>query len=329
MNKTHKKKKKKSYIKFIILVILVIICIFLLKEKKSSISVSVLNFGDVMLDRGVRNIMEKYGRNPFEYVEQSRGVFNKFDVVIANLEGPIIETDRNNCQQKAYNFQFSKNTTSLLKSAGITMVNLANNHSYDCFSAGLQSTKKYLKDAGIDYIGDNNLESSYVIKEIDGKKVVFIGMDETVQMVPISSFYPLISKLDKENDLVVVNIHWGTEYSLVATEVQRNIAHHLIDSGADVIFGHHPHVIEPVEIYKNKAIFYSLGNFVFDQTDINTTEGLGAGVNFEESKTKFEIFPYHIETFEPHFLTGSDKTNFCKTYLKSLNYSGCTFELNN
>lgn len=289
-------------------------------------TVSVLNFGDVMFDRGVRNIMEKRGRDPFEYVKKDLDVIKDFDVVIANLEGPIVEMNRSDCQQKAYNFQFASTTPSLLKSIGITMVNIANNHSFDCYLKGFVSTKKHLTQAGIDYIGDKDLEKSFVVKTIADKKVAFVGMDETVSTLFVSNFYPLIKRLKSENDIVIVHIHWGTEYLLTETDAQKNIAHSLIDSGADVIFGHHPHVIEPVEVYKGKVIFYSLGNFVFDQVGVEQNKGLGVGVEFKEKETVFTLFPYIIKSFAPDFLVDEQKRAFCEEYLKSLPHKGCTFE---
>lgn len=288
---------------------------------------SVLSFGDVMFDRGVRNIMEKYGRDPFEYIKKDKNLIDSYDVVIVNLEGPIIETNRALCQQKIYNFQFASNTPQRLKDAGITMVTIANNHANDCLRAGYVSTRKYLDQAGIPYIGNNTLDTSYVVQEIDGKKIAFIGMDATVAPIPIKNFYPLIKKLKSENDYVVVHIHWGTEYLLTADNNQKSIAHSLIDSGADVVFGHHPHVIEPVEIYKGKAIFYSLGNFVFDQSGFEENRGLGAGVEFRTDTQVFTLFPYVLKKFAPEFLTGDEKDEFCVTYLKDIPHNGCQFDL--
>jgi poly-gamma-glutamate synthesis protein (capsule biosynthesis protein) len=150
-------------------------------------------------------------------------------------------------------------------------------------------------------------------------------MDQTVSPLYISNFYPLIKRLKAENDYVVVQIHWGTEYALTETKVQTNIAHSLIDNGADVIFGHHPHVIEPVRIYKGKVIFYSLGNFVFDQVGLEQTQGIGAGVEFGETKNTFTILPYKIKSFAPDFLKDKERDIFCEKYLESLVHTGCTF----
>lgn len=289
---------------------------------------SVLNFGDVMFDRGVRNIIENRGRDPFEYIKKDLDLISGFDVTIVNLEGPIVDMDRSLCQTKDYNFQFAKYATDYLKSVGINMVNIANNHTYDCYKAGFESTKTNLNLAGIEYIGDSDIEKSYIAKTIDDKKVAFIGIDETVQMIPVSKFYPIIKELSTENDYIVVNIHWGTEYLLSANETQKAIAHKLVDSGADVIFGHHPHVVEPVEIYKGKAIFYSLGNFVFDQNFGDTTTGLGVGVEFQEKKAIFTLFPYKMRLFAPDFLEKDEKTVFCDSFLKNLTHADCSFGIN-
>jgi poly-gamma-glutamate synthesis protein (capsule biosynthesis protein) len=289
---------------------------------------SVLNFGDVMLDRGVRNIMERSKRDPFVNIKTNKNILEKYDIVAVNLEGPIVEMDRSLCQQKVYNFQFAENSGEKLKSAGINMVNLANNHSYDCLKKGLERTKEILGKSGISYMGDNVIEKSFVIKEIDKKKIAFVGIDATVAFIPVSKFYPLIEKLKSENDYVVVNIHWGEEYNLNYTKDQMEIAHKLIDSGADVIFGHHPHVVEPVEVYKEAVIFYSLGNFVFDQGFGETKVGLGAGVQFERDKILVTVYPINIFKFIPQFMEGKEKGEFCEKFLNEISASiGCSFEV--
>lgn len=298
------------------------------EEIFSGSNVKILNFGDVMFDRGVRNIIENRGRDPFEYIKKDLELINDYDVKIVNLEGPIVVMDRSLCQQKAYNFQFAPDTTDRLKSIGVNMVNIANNHAYDCLLPGYESTKKYLNASGILFIGEKEFDKSYVVKEISGKKVAFVGMDETVQQIPLSGFYEVVRKLKNENDIVVVNIHWGTEYILSANETQIEIAHRLVDSGADVIFGHHPHVVENMEVYKGKAIFYSLGNFVFDQNFGDTTVGLGVGAEFGDSETVFELFPFNIKIFAPDFMKGEERENFCKKFLGNISNKDCRFEIN-
>lgn len=290
----------------------------------SESSVTILNFGDVMFDRGVRNIIENRKRDPFEYIKKDLDLL-KSDVFIVNLEGPIVEMDRSLCQQKAYNFQFAPSTTEILKSIGVNMVTIANNHSYDCLMPGYESTIRYLNSSGILFMGEKEYEKSYTTKVISGKKVAFVGMDETVQPIPVSGFYEVVRKLKNENDIVVVNIHWGTEYMLSANENQIEIAHRLVDSGADVIFGHHPHVVQNMEVYKGRAIFYSLGNFVFDQNFGDTTVGLGVKVEFKEKETIFELFPLNIKVFAPDLMKGEEREKFCKKFLGQIPNKDCRF----
>lgn len=288
---------------------------------------SVLNFGDMMFDRGVRNIIENRKRDPFEYIKRDRAYISKYDLIIANLEGPIVEMDRTQCQQKLYNFQFPNDTSERIKMAGIKMVNIANNHSFDCYKIGYTSTKENLQRSGIEYIGENVLEKSYVTKVIHDKKFVFIGIDQTIMPIPLTKFYPLIRKLKSENDYVVVNIHWGIEYQLTADESQREIARKLVDNGADVVFGSHPHVVEPVEIYNKGVIFYSLGNFVFDQDFGDTTVGIGAGVEFQKDRMLVSIHPFNIKKFAPELMKGQEMTNYCENFLSNLESVGCNFEV--
>src|SRR3989344_345557 len=289
-------------------------------------SVSILNFGDMMFDRNVRKRMQN-GLDPFASL---RGTFDDLlpgvDFVVANLEGPIVEMDRKKCQIKAYNFQFASTTPALLRGAGIDLVNLANNHAFDCYQHGVASTTEYLDAAGLDYFGGESLETSYLVKSVGDKSVAFVGIDQTIRPTKVKDFYPLMKELKSANDYVIVNIHWGNEYEVKESKVQNDIAHNLIDNGVDVVFGHHPHVIQPVEVYKGKAIFYSLGNLIFDQIDPGTNQGIGAGVVLEASSTSAYVFPYTIDKSEPKMLSPEEALTFCKEYLKDIASStGCTF----
>ncbi len=314
------------FVSIFILVVLVNAALFsfILSFKKQY--PSVIAFGDIMLDRGIRNIVKK-GVDPFENIKQNRAILSKYDMVIANLEGPIIDTDRLNCQQKAYSFQFPIDSAVRIKEAGIQMLNLANNHSYDCYRKGEDSTIDYLTKSGLSYIGVDNLEKSYTIKTIDNKKIAFVGIDQTIMPIPLSKFYPLVKKLKLENDFVVVYIHWGTEYLLTADKNQVDIGHKLIDNGADIVFGSHPHVVEPVEIYKNRPIFYSLGNFVFDQDFGDTTIGLGAGVEFQKNIIAVTLYPFNIVKFKPVLMSDAVASNTCDKLLSEVENQGCNFEI--
>jgi len=287
-------------------------------------NISILNFGDAMFDRDVWKIIER-GNNPFEYIKGTEGNFLKgVDFIVLNLEGPI--TDKNNCPKKEISFKFNPQIARLLFENNINMVNLANNHIFDCGQVGIQDTRNYLNKFDIDYFGGFRLENSYSIREINNKKVAFIGIDQTLEPIKLDLFYPLVKKLKKENDFVVVNIHWGYEYDISPSKIQSEIAYSLIDSGADVIIGHHPHVIQPLEIYKNRVIFYSLGNFIFDQNTKETNEGIGVGIILEDDKSIFYIFPYRIVNRQPALLSYSEMVIFCRKFLGEIDTkNNCSF----
>jgi len=164
------------------------------------------------------------------------------------------------------------------------------------------------------------------VKRVGDKRVAFVGIDQTIRPARVKDFYPLVKELKSANDYVIVNIHWGDEYEAKESKVQNDIAHNLVDNGVDVIFGHHPHVIQPVEVYKGKVIFYSLGNLIFDQIDPGTNQGIGAGVVLKASSTSAYVFPYTIDKSEPKMLSPEEALTFCKEYLKDIATSDdCTF----
>ena len=112
--------------------------------------------------------------------------------------------------------------------------------------------------------------------------------------------------------------HWGNEYQLVPTERQIKLAHSFIDAGADLIIGSHPHVVEPVEIYNNKAIFYSLGNFIFDQKLSYWTEhGLALNVEWDNAKTLFTLTPTTIENTEVNIANTEDSRKVISQIIKN------------
>jgi len=300
---------------------------FVKGEYKKKAKISLLNFGDTMLGREVERKIIKNGGDPFEKIKGAEGNFLKgVDFIAVNLEGPI--TENTQCQKKAYSFRFLPKTAKLLFESKINIVSLANNHSFDCGKKGMSDTKENLADFGIDYFGGNKLSDSYVIKEAGGKKIAFVGIDDTLRKININDFYNLIENLKRKNDYLVVNIHWGYEYNKLQSKSQTEIAHKLVDSGADIIIGHHPHVIQPMEIYKNKAIFYSLGNFVFDQIPKETNEGFGVGIILGDNINRFYIFPYEIINFQPTLFSYQKAESFCDSFLKDIKTNDvCQFEI--
>lgn len=290
-------------------------------------TISTLHFGDIMVDRSVRPKIAQ-GLNPFKNITGVEGnFFRGMDWILANLEGPITETG--DCQKKEIVFSFPLSTVTLLKSNNITVVNLANNHSYDCKAVGLADTKKYLKEGGVDFFGTIFGDSDVVTKKVQGETIAFLGADLiSPSTARFQAFLASITEAQQNHDYVIVHVHWGNEYQKLPSADQQKMGRQIIDAGADVVIGHHPHVIEPAEIYKGKAIFYSLGNFVFDQYMPGTKEGVGVGVIQQDDLMRFTVFPFDIIEYQPQLKSIDKALEICAFVLKDIpKRDGCSFEV--
>jgi poly-gamma-glutamate synthesis protein (capsule biosynthesis protein) len=280
----------------------------------------------MMFARNIEQSINK-GLDPFAEIRGPEGNFLKgADFISANLEGPI--TESKDCEQKANSFKFSPGTVELIAQHGINLVNLANNHTEDCGEVGFADTESYLSASKVNFFGDPAPGKSYLEKEINGKKIAFVGIDVTAHSHDLEQYYNLIKKLKEADDYVVINIHWGNEYHAEPSQAQRDVAHSLVDNGADLVVGHHPHVIQPVEIYHNKAIFYSLGNFIFDQFGDKMDEGLGVGTVFGGGDIKYSLFPFGSKNFQPVIFSSGKAKSFCDRFLNGIpDHNGCEFEI--
>jgi gamma-polyglutamate biosynthesis protein CapA len=244
--------------------------------------VRMLVFGDMMLARDIRTQMDKYGEDyPFEKVSS---VFDRYDILAANFEGVISDNESHDIKPR---FGFDVDgTAALLRKYGFNLFNLANNHSDDFGLEGVELTHKLLWEAGIDTVGNayNDFDYDLFEGEVKGVKFAFMGINETYDNVDWDFAFRQMGKLKSRNDFLVVFIHWGNEYQAGQSDEQIRIGHELVDGGADLVIGSHPHVVQGKEFYKNKWIYYSLGNFVFDQYfSEETQEGLALDVVFEKS----------------------------------------------
>ena len=205
------------------------------------------------------SFINKYGVTyPFEKV---RDVFLNDDMTIVNLEGVLSDSAKGEDQKKAYRFRGPSSFVDILTAGNVELVNLSNNHSGDYGKQGIESTKRVLTDAGINYC--HNREA--YIAEIKGIRIAFVGMSINEHNSMGEEINELITSLkEKENcQFVVLNFHFGWEYSFVHNKKQRLTSHEAITSGADLIVGTHPHVVQGIEKYNNRLILYSLGNFSF------------------------------------------------------------------
>lgn len=189
------------------------------------------------------------------------------DLTVANLEG--VFTLRSQHKSKRYNLVADPGHAQALVDGGIDMVNTANNHSMDFYEAGYRDSLAALEKAGVAHFGslslkDNSLFDVQAVKEIRGIRIGFVGYSYP-QAADAANLAVRIGELRGELDcrLIVVSLHWGRETFMTPDAWQTRLAKSLIDAGADVIYGHHPHVVQPIQFYRGKPIFYSTGNFTF------------------------------------------------------------------
>ena len=186
-----------------------------------------------------------------------RSYFENDDFTIINLEGPLYD-EKSGAQSKTFAFRGPTAYTQIMTGSSVEAVTLANNHSEDYGKAGYESTAKALTDAGITYV-EKNKTAMYTTES--GLK---IGLYAGAFDFSTSGIKDGIAKLRKDGaEIVICAFHWGEEGVYRADANQQKIAKAAIDAGADVVYGHHPHVLQKIEEYNGGYIFYSMGNFSF------------------------------------------------------------------
>jgi len=246
-------------------------------------TVDVMMVGDIMLDRGVEYMINKETKGDFRFpFLKIAEELNSADLLIGNLEGPI--SDKGKKVGSIYSFRMNPEAIKGLNYAGFDVLLLANNHAFDYGRAALEDTLKRLKEAGISYSGagfDKNEAFSPLIKEVRGIKIAFLNYTNLgsnywaagekssgiawISEDNIEEIKKYIEKAKEQSDFLIVFLHAGDEYKADPSSFQTVFARAAIDAGADLVVEHHPHVVQKSEEYENKKIFYSLGNFIFDQ----------------------------------------------------------------
>ncbi len=278
--------------------------------------------GDVMGDRGVGNYIDKYGgESVFEFVKP---YLAPADVSFINLEGSISNLG-SPAAGKEYTFEARTALTAGLVWAGIDVVSLANNHARDYGSSALLDCIARLDAAGVGHAGagaDSTAAAAPAILETPAGTVAVLAASEitpyfaataslpgtNVTSSPNERLIAQVAAAAEEADFVIVSLHWGTEYDATADSSQRSLAHKLIDAGADLILGHHPHVIQGLEIYKDGLIAYSLGDFIFDHYSRATGEAFVLQVTLsKEGPPSGIIVPIYLHDTQgvPKVVSGS------------------------
>lgn len=241
---------------------------------------SLLFVGDIMMDRGIRNIVEAHapGDYLFPFV-RSRDMLSSSDIIFGNLEGPI--SDGGSRKGSMYSFRMDPRVADALRAVGFDVVSFANNHVGDYGIEAFEDTIDILDGVGIAYVGAGRNRDDAMrarIIEHNGNRIGFLGFsdvgpswmeahDETPGILLASP--QLVTdtvRQEKGNtDILIVSFHFGDEYHARSNTRQQELARAAIDAGATIVVGHHPHVAEEIEAYNGGVIVYSLGNFIFDQ----------------------------------------------------------------
>lgn len=277
--------------------------------------VTLIFTGDIMLSRKIGAIMAEKNDWTYPFFQVSNDL-QKADLVIANLESPI--SNKGTKMGSIYSFRADPRAVAGLLFANVGVVSLANNHVWDYGREALNETFDILRTVGIDYIGagiDYAEAHEPVIKDVKGTKIAFLGYTNLVPVgitgeksspavayLDLEKIIPDIARAKELADLTIVSFHWGNEYERKHNQKQEEIAHAVIDAGADLVIGHHPHVAQEVEEYHGGYITYSLGNFVFDQNfSADTRAGLILKVTVKNKKID-KIEPQKIKftaTYQP------------------------------
>ena len=280
-----------------------------------------LFFGDLMLDRHVGEKLE--GKHVGFLLDtlagENKQFFSGFDIVGANLEGAVTDEGAHYAPSNAYDFAFSPARISELKEYGFNYFTLANNHFSDQGSKGVEETRKNLQALDFFYSGSTDAQAdeySSQVVELSGQPISLVGLSMVYANFDLDKAKEIVASAASTTDLVIINIHWGTEYEHQFNRYQKSIGHALIDSGADLIIGHHPHVVQGMEIYQGKPIFYSLGNFIFDQYfSSDTQEGLALGIEVNSVTTTISFWPLRSERSIPRLMDEAEQELFFKNFL--------------
>ncbi len=286
--------------------------------------------GDILLDRGVRRYIMQKGIDSL-FTPQIDSIFAHSDIVVGNLECPA--TNIHTPAVKQYVFRGNPEWLHDLRRHGITHLNLANNHSVDQRRGGLRDTYKNCLGAHIVPVGaGTNMDEASEAILIAAHK--FSEVPRTSHLVPRNIYLLASQRLKLENftylpdsfsvsqepldtlcrrierlrakdstAYITVCLHWGAEHQLKPMALQRQEAHRIIDAGADIIVGHHTHTLQTIEEYKGKPIYYSIGNFIFDQEKPLNTRACMVQIKIAPDAVAVETIPIDIRHCVPHIAT--------------------------
>ena len=294
------------------------------EEQEINNATTISLVGDIFMDGSIRALIDRNGIDyPWEMVKE---YFQNDDISIGNLETSIT-TRGKKWEDKQFNFRSDPKNLKAMKEVSLDVVSLANNHSLDYGYEGFLDTLDYLDKYEINRVGGGrNREEALkgLILEKDGVKIGVLGFSRVVPHVDwyatgkrpgivgaydvhINQVIDKVKEMKENVDILVISIHWGEEGSNTPRQNEIELARKLIDNGVDIIMGHHPHVLQGIEIYKGRPIFYSLGNFIFSSRSESTRNTMIAQVILRDKTIdKIRIIPCSIENGRPIPVAESD-----------------------
>lgn len=255
------------------------------------------------------DVLKKHNNDYSYFFKNVAHIFKADDITTGNLETTFTESKQK--ADKQFTFKGPAAYAKAFPLGGIEAVNLSNNHIYDYLQKGFDDTLKALEAENVAYFG----EGHKWVTEVKGVKVGFLGYKGYwYDNNTLKGLKNDITALKQEADFVVINFHWGDENSYKPNSTQKYLAHYAIDQGADLIVGHHPHVVQGLEKYKGKIIAYSMGNFAFggnNNPKDKDTFILQVKLNFTDNK----LIGYEVKAIPCSISSVSNANDYCPTPL--------------
>ena len=269
---------------------------------------SLIAIGDIMLGGRAKRVIASHG--PAYPFAATLPLFRRAHFVLGNLEGPLCRKSRR--EDRHYSYKVNPDLADSLADAGVRVVTLANNHLLDCGRDGVLETLTALRHSGVAALGAGVNEAaahSPVILQAGSLRIGLLGYywnqrcAATAALPGSAMDQPAalqadIRQLRSQVDRVVVTVHWGIPYVRQPSAEDRAKARWAVDCGADAIIGHHPHIVQPFEIYRDRPIFYSIGNFMMGSGN-SRAEGLAVALQFEARRTCVECYPLYVKNRDP------------------------------
>lgn len=308
--------------------VLLFICIGTVAESPFAIgsnSFSIVAVGDIQIGR---HVMAKYPSG-FDLPDITPSIFKKSEIVFGNLESCLSDSKKPQVK-KRYTFKASTSSAHLLDELGFNVLSIANNHCMDFGITAVAETRKALLKNNIKALGaGKSLREARepIILTTNGNRIGFLAFTaDSAKADFMSKSYqgtaPLVSKLIMEDvkalrpvvDVLIVSLHWGIEGVLIPNDKQIELGHELIEAGVNLVIGHHPHVLQSIEWYQDGVIAYSLGNFIFDQTErllAHSTESVALRISFLNKKiSEVAVYPLVLRDYLPRRKMDDGKPTF-------------------